>query len=117
MSAIDARAIVHDLQHRDIISDTVREKLCKSDNQFDANALLFDHLKATSTKESMIELCETIIIPVQGNPRMKAFGKQMLQMLKGQCSVPICVCTYVHISVFVPYSVLAKWQSYYHHLI
>ena len=106
MRAIDATAIVRDLHRKNIIPDSVVRKVCMSHNQLEANRLLFEHLRTTSTKESMIAFCETII-DVEGNPRMKAFGEQMLHMLKGQCSVRICVCTYVHILVFVPYSVLA----------
>ncbi len=114
MCAIDAEAIVLELQHKDVISDSVQREVCTSRNQREKNALLFAHLKQTSTKESMIALCETII-DVKGNPRMKAFGEQMLQMLKGQCVYGVvCLYVFVHTYIYLCLCFIVYWHSGHH---
>ena len=87
---MDATSVVHSLQHEGIISDGVLQQVTIASGRTNQNEILHAHLKKTCTKDSLVTFCHKVIA-VQGNPRMKAFGKDMLSKLEGKCATHACV--------------------------
>ena len=87
ISEMDANSVVHDLLHKDIISDGVKERISKTDEPKERNEILFHKLHRTCTKEALMEVCH-VIIAVRGNPKMKELGQAMKKRLeRGECIV------------------------------
>ena len=77
----------YSLEDEDIISDSCLQQITNARGRTNQNEILYAHLKRTCTKDSLMTFCHKIIV-VQGNPRMKALGKDMLSKLEGK-SVPM----------------------------
>ena len=85
ISEMDANSVVWELLNKDIISCGVEERIAKTDEPNERNAILFDRLQRTCTKEALMEVCH-IITAVKGNPKMKELGKAMQSRLeRGEC--------------------------------
>lgn len=80
---MDATSVVHSLQHEGIISDAVLQQVTNASGRMKQNEVLHSHLKRMCTKDSLMTSCRKIIA-VEGNPRMTAFGKDMLSKLEGK---------------------------------
>ena len=82
---MDANSVVWELLHKDIISQGVQERISKADEPNERNAILFDRLQRTCTKDALMEVCH-IITAVTGNPKMKELGNAMKRRLeRGEC--------------------------------
>ena len=88
---MDASDVVFDLKNKGIIPDGVCTAVNKETSATIRNQILYVYLERTSTKESLMTVCE-VIIAVPGNPRMRALGEEMKDMVKGKCCVS-CVHT------------------------
>ena len=88
---VASKDIVHDLKHKNIITDGVLAEVNREPGATRQNEILHEHLERTSTKDSLITVCE-VIIAVPGNPRMQKFGQDMKSMLEGK----LCVCSHMH---------------------
>ena len=88
---VDATTIVRELEYRGIISDSVRQEVTAAPGRAVQNQTLHAHLVRTCTREALLEVSE-VMIAVEGNPMMRALGKEMKRVLKGKC----CVCSYTH---------------------
>ena len=84
---VDASAIVFDLKNKSIIPDGVHTAVKKETSATQQNQFLYEHLEKTSTKESLMTVCD-IIIAVPGYPKMKKLGQEMKDMVMGKW----CVC-------------------------
>ena len=94
---VDASAIVFGLENKGIIPNGVLTAVTKETSATRQNEILYAHLEATSTKDSLMTVCD-MIIAVRGNPRMRAFGEDMKSKLEGKC----CVChTYMRAHLHV----------------
>ena len=82
---MDANSVVWELLHKGIVSHGVQEKISKTDEPNERNAILFDRLQRTCTRETLMEVCR-IITAVKGNPKMKELGNAMKRRLeRGEC--------------------------------
>ena len=97
---VDASTIVFQLQRQNVIPDNVLTAVNMETSATRQNYILYAHLERTSTKESLLTVCE-VIIAVPGNPRMRALGEDMKRKLEGKYCVFIrtcmhfCMCTCV----------------------
>ena len=73
-----------ELEHQGIISDGVRKEVRRTTSAREQNELLHLCLKKSSTKESLLKVCN-VMIAIQGNPRMKQFGEDLKGTLEGRC--------------------------------
>ena len=95
----DASDIVFDLESKGVIPNGVLTAVNKETSAVRQSQILYAHLERTSTKDSLITVCE-VIIAVQGNPRMRALGEDMKSKL--QCklcvsSIHACTSACVHV--------------------
>ena len=94
---VDASTIVFGLENKGVIPNGVLTAVNKETSVTRQNEILYAHLETTSTRDSLMTVCD-VIITVPGNPRMRAFGEDMKSKLKGKC----CVChTYMHAHLHV----------------
>ena len=77
---MDANAIVYNLKHSDIVSGGDLKTIVQNNDTAQQNMFLFDHVKTKCNEEALMKFCDEVIY-VEGNPRMKAFGKDMKSML------------------------------------
>ena len=80
---VDAQCIVSDLKHKGIISDAVLFAVNREDGTTRQNQILYDHLKRTSTGDSLTTVCDAMI-SVSGHPKMNQLGQHMKNMLQGK---------------------------------
>ena len=80
---MDALTIVYDLLHKDIIAPGDLKGIHTTDNPTLQNKILHNCLTVKCTKEALMTVCK-IIIAVEGNPKMKALGRDMQSMLGGK---------------------------------
>ena len=102
ITEVASNDVIHDLKHRDIITDGVFTEVRREPDATRQNEILYEHLETTSTWEALMTVCD-VIIAVRGNPRMKRFGEDMKRMLKGEwcarphmhtaCMCSVCTCT------------------------
>ena len=85
---VTSKDIVHNLKHKNMITDDVLADVNREPGATRQSEILYEHLERTSTKDSLITVCE-VIIAVPGNPRMQKFGQDMKNKLEGK----LCVCT------------------------
>ena len=98
---VDASAIVFGLENKGIIPNGVLTAVNKETSATRQNEILYAHLEATSTKDSLRTVCD-MIIAVPGNPRMRAFGEDMKSKLEGKCCVSyIHACTSACVSLWL----------------
>lgn len=95
ISEVDANAIVFDLEHEGIIPNGVLTAVSAKDATLQ-NQILHAHLVTTSTRDSLMTVCDKII-GVSGNPKMRALGKDMKSMLESKSRV------YIFMHVFSVY--------------
>ena len=88
---VNAQRIVFKLEHMGIISDAVLTTVNREDGTTKQNEILYDHLKRTSTGDSLTTVCD-VMISVSGNPKMNQFGQHMKNELQGKW-VFVYVCT------------------------
>ena len=86
---VDAKAIVNQLQSKDIISFHDLMMVRRSPDQTEQNQILHDRLRQKCTKKALMTVCE-VISAVQGNAQMKALGADMKRMLEGKCHACSC---------------------------
>ena len=101
ITEVASKDIIHDLKHKDIITDGVRTEVRREPDATRQNEILYEHLETTSTWESLMTVCD-VIIAVRGNPRMKRFSEDMQRMLEGRwrarahmhtaCMCSVCSC-------------------------
>ena len=95
---VNANIIAFELVHEDIIADGDQKAISKKDDAAEQSQFLHAHLVRTCTREALMTVCN-VIISVKGNPKMRALGKDMKDMLEGGCSVSYvqeayrCDCT------------------------
>ena len=89
---VASKDIVYDLKHKGRITDGVLVEVNREPGATQQNKILYEHLERTSTKDSLITVCE-VIIAVPGNPRMQKFGQDMKSMLEGKWCVCVHTCT------------------------
>ena len=87
---VDAQCIVSDLKHMGIISDAVLFAVNREDGTTRQNQILYDHLKRTSTRDSLTTVCDAMI-SFSGHPKMNQLGQHMKNMLQGKW---VFVCAY-----------------------
>ena len=102
ISEVAPKDIVHDLKRKDIIPSGVLTVVMRETDTTLQNNMLYEHLETTSTRESLMTVCD-VIITVEGNPLMKRFGEDMKRILKGKwcarahmhtaCMCSVCACT------------------------
>lgn len=95
---MDANAVVHELKHKKILSSEIHERISACFCRERRNEIMYDHLMQTSTNESFIIACD-IIMKVEGNPAMAAFGELMKEKL--QTGVWMLVFMHAYICVTV----------------
>ena len=105
---VDARIIVFDLENKGIIPNGVLTAVNKETSVTRQNETLYAHLEATSTKESLMTVCD-MIIAVPGNRKMRALGKDIKSKLEGKWCVSIHTC--VHICIICVCVTLCAWMS------
>ena len=88
-----ASDVVFDLKNKGIIPDGVHTAVNRETSATRQSQILYEHLEKTSTKKSLMTVCD-IVIDVSGNPRMRAFGEDMKDMVKGK--LKWCVCSHMH---------------------
>ena len=88
---METNEVVRKLEHQGIISQGVLETITKTSSRKQRNEILFGCLEQTGTKEALIRFC-SIVMEVEGNPKMKALGTDMKNRLE-TCQ---CKCTYMH---------------------
>ena len=95
ISEVDAKSIVFDLRHEDIIPEGDVAVITRLSSSMEQNEYLHHRLKLYCTPDALRRACD-IIISVKSNPRMKALGRDMKRMLEGKCSacscVSVCLC-------------------------
>ena len=99
---VDASAIVFGLENKGVIPNGVLTAVNKETSATRQNEILYAHLEATSTRDSLMAVCD-MIIAVPGNPRMRAFGEDMKSKLEGKCvchtymraHLHVCMCGFV----------------------
>ena len=79
------------LEDKDIIPDGVRKAINSENTGTQQNEILYAHLVRSSTRDSLMTVCDAIIA-VQGYPRMRKLGEDMKSMLDGMCYV----CLFIH---------------------
>ena len=92
---MDAMSVVLTLKDKGIISDGVLQEVKTASGRMNQNASLHARLKESCTKVSLMTTCR-IIIAVQGNPRMKAFGEDMLRELEGESGTHVSFGAHLH---------------------
>ena len=95
ISDMDVNVIVMDLLHKEIISDSVQERIEKADGPTHRSEILHEYLKRTCTEEAFRTVCD-IIGSVRGNPRMSALGKDMQRSLESGVCVCVCMSICMH---------------------
>ena len=88
---VASKDIVYNLKHKNIITDSVLAEVNREPGATRQSEILYYNLERTSTKDSLITVCE-VIIAVRGNSKMQKFGQDMKSMLKGK----LCVCSHMH---------------------
>ena len=96
---VDANAIVHELEHQDIISNGDWNTIRKNPDATEQNQYLHRCLLKKCDEKALRKVCK-IIIAVKGNPRMKSLGKKMKSVLGGKYCVLVYVCTCVCVCEF-----------------
>ena len=91
ISDMDVNMIVMDLLHKEIISDSVRERTERADGPTHRSEILHEYLKRTCTEEAFRTVCD-ITGSVRGNPRMSALGKDMQRSLESGVCVCMSIC-------------------------
>ena len=82
---VDAKAIVYDLEHQDIISDGDLKEVTRTLSGVEQNQFLHRCLKIKATKDTLLQVCD-IMIGCHGNSRMNQVGKKMKSALEtGRC--------------------------------
>ena len=85
ISEVESKDIVHDLQHKDIITKGVLDDIQKESDKTLQNKKLYAYLEQTSTKDSLMAACNIMIaVATQGNPKMKQFGEDLKHMVEGK---------------------------------
>ena len=87
-AAVDADAIVYELENQGIISDGDLKEVTRTPSGFQQNQLLHRCLKRKSTKETFLQVCD-VMIRCQGNSRMNQFGREVKSALEGRCCVRV----------------------------
>ena len=96
---MDTRAVVLDLLHYKIIDSGDEARLSSTYNRRQQNQILHLCLKQKCTLEAFKIVC-SVIIKVEGNPKMRALGEDMRRLVAGVCLyVCVCVCTCVCVCV------------------
>ena len=84
---MDANTVVWELLYKDIIPCGVQERISRTDEPKQRNAILHNCLYRTCTKEALMEVCN-IILAVRGHPKMHQLGEAMKKRLHtGECVV------------------------------
>ena len=88
---MDANTVVWELLYKDIIPHGVQERISRTDEPKQQNAILHNCLQRTCTKEALMQVCD-IIVSVRGHPKMRELGEAMKRRLHtGTCVVCWCV--------------------------
>ena len=88
---MDASTVLHELRHRNIISDGDLAKITGNPDTKQQNEILHRHLKRSCDEEALMEVCD-MMIAVDGNRRMNALGQKMKCKLEGKKIVQLVVC-------------------------
>lgn len=78
ISAMDADAVIMDLKHADIISDGDENGSSNKSGATAKNKFLHEKLRNKCTTKAFMTFCN-ITIAVNGNPRMKELGEEMMK--------------------------------------
>ena len=82
---MDAKKVVLELVHKDVISDGDEKKITSMEDRTLQNQTLHKILKEKCTDEAL-ETASDVIVAVKGNPKMKALGVAMKRALEaGMC--------------------------------
>ena len=80
LKEMDAATIAFSLESKKIIDDGDRKAIRGAHGKKGQNETLFAILKEKCTMETLLVVCD-VIINVQGNPKMVAFGKYLRSQL------------------------------------
>ena len=116
ITRVDANAIVHGLEHANIISGGDLIEIKKNPDARQQSEILHRCLKRSCDEEALMEVCD-MMIAVRGNRKMNSLGKEMKHQLeKGifvehacvfviqyLCTVQVyaCMCACVHLWVWL----------------
>ena len=87
---MDAQVIVWDLLEAGIIDEGDQRTITATRNPPEQNKILHRCLKKKCTLKALRSVC-AITMAVNGNPKMKALGDEMMEMLKTEISMCVCV--------------------------
>lgn len=96
ISEVESKAIVHDLQHKNYITNGVLNDIEKESDTTLQNKKLYLYLEQTSTKDSLMAVCNIMIdVATHGNPLMKKFGEDLKCKVVGKwlCVHTLTACT------------------------
>ena len=96
---MDANAVVLDLLHYKIIDSGDEARLSRTYDRRQQNQILHLCLKQKCTREAFKIVC-SVIIKVEGNPKMRVLGEDMRRLVAGVC-LYVCVCTCVCVYILV----------------
>ena len=85
---VDPNAIVDQLKCQNILSNDDARWIR---THVDQNVILHGCLRQKCTKEALMTVCE-VFIAVRGNPKMRALGADMKNMLEGKCCQWLFFC-------------------------
>ena len=89
---VDASNVVFEFERKGVIPEGLLTAVNRETSATLQNQILYKHLAKTSTKDSLMIVCD-VIIAVQGNPRMRAMGEDMKGKLQGEflCVIHTCM--------------------------
>ena len=80
MKDASAREVASELRRRQVIPEPVETKIERALDRKTANGLLYDHLCAQGTFQTLDIVCD-VFIGEQGYPRMNQLGREMKEEL------------------------------------
>ena len=80
MRDVSAKKVASELRRRQVIPESVKTKTERALDKKTANGLLYDHLYAQGTFQTLEIVCD-VFIGEQGYPRMNQLGRKMKEKL------------------------------------
>ena len=81
IEVVEVKEIVLRLHRRNVIPQSVMNRITRSDSDKEAQEILFDHLKQHGNVDSLKAFCEEAI-SADGYPNMQSLGREMKDMLR-----------------------------------
>lgn len=87
---MDAKTVYMELKNKGVIPDGIQEEISKTHSRRLCNEILHASLEKACTDEALMKTC-SVIIAVEGNPKMCALGADMKKRLKSGVCIYLCV--------------------------